>query len=101
MARSRRARRGRGDKWIGLSLGLIGLILIGILGGGAWWLRKTKEPLGADNCPLSGPRAVHVIMIDRSDPISGQQAQRIRQRVQQLKNDAPFGARFDVYTFEG
>jgi hypothetical protein len=101
MARSRRTKRGRGDKWIGLSLGLIGVILIGILGGGAWWLRKTKEPLDADNCPRSGPKAVHVIMIDRSDPISGQQTQRIRQHVQQLKNDASYGARFDVYTFEG
>jgi len=71
------------------------------MGGGAWWLRKSKPPLDADNCPRSGPTALHVIMIDRSDPISGQQAQRIRQHVQNLKSDAAFGARFDVYTFEG
>ena len=72
--RGRRARRERGDKAIGVLLGITGIVLIGALAGGAWWLRKVKEPLDADNCPRSGPKAVHVIMIDRSDPITGQQA---------------------------
>jgi hypothetical protein len=40
-------------------------------------------------------------MIDRSDPITGQQAQRITQIMKELKNDAPFAERFDIYTFEG
>jgi hypothetical protein len=99
--RSRRASRERGDKTIGVLLGIAGIVLIVALAGGAWWLRKIKEPLDADNCPRSGPRAVHVIMIDRSDPITGQQAQAVRQRVEKLKNEAEFGTRFDVYTFEG
>src|ERR1700677_4050386 len=98
--RSRQARRERGDKTIGIALAIAGIVLIGALAGGAWWLRKFKEPLDADNCPRSGPTAVHVIMIDRSDPITGQQAQGVRQRVEKLKNDAAFGTRFDVYTFE-
>ena len=53
------------------------------------------------NCPKDGPQAVHVVIFDRSDPISGQQAQRIRQIMQQLKNSASRGHRFDIYTFEG
>jgi hypothetical protein len=101
MVRRKRAKRDQGDKAVGVILGLIGIILVAALAGGAWWLRKTKVQLDADNCPMSGPRTAHVIMIDRSDPISGQQAQRIRQHVDGLKNGAGFGARFDVYTFEG
>jgi hypothetical protein len=102
MPRYRRSsKRGRGDKATGIVLGLVGLLLIAALAGGAWWLRKTKVQLDADNCPLAGPRAVHLIMIDRSDPISGQQAQRIRQQVHKLKNEASAGTRFDIYTFEG
>lgn len=99
--RGRRARRERGDKTIGVALAIAGIVLVSALAGGAWWLRKVKEPLDADNCPRSGPKVVHLIMIDRSDPITGQQAQGIRQRVERLKNDATFGTRFDIYTFEG
>jgi hypothetical protein len=101
MARSRRSKRDRGDKGVGLALAVIGILLIGGLSGGAWWLRKTRVPLDDENCPRSGPTAVHIIMIDRSDPITGQQAQSIRQQVEKLKNEARFGQRFDVYTFEG
>lgn len=101
MVRGRRARRDRGDKAVGLALALVGIVLIGVLAGGAWWVRKTKVTLDADNCPQTGIKALHVIMIDRSDPISGQQAQGIRQHVEKLKNNSSFGTRFDVYTFEG
>lgn len=80
---------------------ILGVTLVAALGAGAWYLRKSKVVLDAENCPQTGPHAVHVIMIDRSDPVSGQQAQRIRQHVQKAKTDAAFGTRFDVYTFEG
>ncbi|MCP9629467.1 hypothetical protein NML43_20445 [Rhodopseudomonas palustris] len=53
------------------------------------------------NCAKSGPSGIHAILIDRSDPISEQQAQRIRQTIDKLKNDATFGLRFDIYTFQG
>src|SRR5258708_3516145 len=101
MTRRRRSKRGGSDKAVGMILALVGIILIAAMAGGAWWLRKTKIQLDADNCPQSGARAVHVIMIDRSDPIASQQAQQVRQYVQKVKNDAAFGSRFDVYTFEG
>jgi len=99
--RSRASKRSGRDKIYGLVLALIGILLICALGGGALWLRKTKVTLDADNCPLTGPSSVHLIMIDRSDPITGQQAQRVRQYIQKLKNEASAGTRFDVYTFEG
>jgi hypothetical protein len=37
----------------------------------------------------------------RDYPISEQQAQRIRQAIDKFKNDAAFGSRFDLYTFQG
>jgi hypothetical protein len=101
VAPRRRGKRDKADKAIGLVLGLLGIVLVVALAMGSWWLRKTKIQIDADNCPRSGPKAVHVIMIDRSDPISGQQAQRVKQHTDGLKASADFGTRFDVYTFEG
>jgi hypothetical protein len=85
----------------GLLLGLAGIILIAGLGGGYWFVKMRRPILDADNCPKSGPNGIHVILFDRSDPISEQQAQRIRQAIDKFKNDAPFGLRFDLYTFQG
>jgi uncharacterized protein YneF (UPF0154 family) len=79
MARSRRKRKDLLDKTTGGILLLVGVALVAALVGGAWWLKKTTVQLDAENCPLGGPHAIHMIMIDRSDPISGQQAQRVRQ----------------------
>lgn len=101
MSARRRRRRDKGDKAVGMALGLVGILLLVALGAGAWWLRNSKVHLDAENCPTTGPRAVHLVMIDRSDPISGQQAQRIRQYIQKAKDEAAFGTRFDIYTFEG
>jgi hypothetical protein len=101
MSRSRRGKRDRRDKAIGFALAVLGIIMIGGLSGGALWLRKTKEVFDADNCLRSGPRAVHVIMIDRSDPITDQQAQGVRQQIERTKNESHFGTQFDIYTFEG
>jgi len=100
--RSRRKERGLPDAWAGALLTALGLVLIGALGGGYWWLKSTKVRIDAEtNCPLAGPRAVHVVIFDRSDPVSPQQAQRIRQVMHELKAAARFGQRFDIYTFEG
>lgn len=97
-----RQKRARRDRAIGLLLGALGILLIGALLAGVWWVKASRVQLDAStNCPLTGPHAIHVIMIDRSDPISGQQAQRIKQDIQEAKDRAPFGTRFDLYTFEG
>jgi uncharacterized protein YneF (UPF0154 family) len=101
MARSRRRRRDSSDKVTGLILLVVAVIVLSALGVGTWWVRKSKVVLDAENCPVSGPQIVHLVMIDRSDPISGQQVQRIRQYMQKAKDDATFGTRFDFYTFEG
>lgn len=100
--RNRRKKGGPSDGLTGALLTAVGLVLIGALAGLAWWVNQRKIELGADNCPLrQDPRAIHVVIFDRSDRVSGQQAQRIRQVMQQLKNTASFAYRFDIYTFEG
>jgi hypothetical protein len=102
MARRGRRSRGLSDGLTGLSLGLIGVILLAALGGGYWYVKNSRPTLDLEtNCPKSGPSGIHVILFDRSDPISEQQAQRIRQAIDKFKNDAPFGLRFDLYTFQG
>lgn len=80
---------------------VVGVALIIGLGALSWWVKTNKVVLGADNCPLKGPTAIHVIMIDQSDPISGQQSQQIREYLSGIKKHAAFGTRFDIYTFEG
>lgn len=98
---SRRSRKANSDKISGVALVALGLALLAVLAGGAFWVRQQHVTLGPDNCPSTGPRAVHIILVDSSDPISGQQAQRIRQWSQLLKANATAGTRFDIYTFEG
>jgi hypothetical protein len=91
----------KSDRRVGIVLTIFGIAFLIALGGGAWWLRRQIPRIDEQtNCPSSGPSAVHMIMFDRSDPISGQQAQQIKQAIDGYKTVAPFGYRFDIYTFE-
>ena len=102
MTRRRRATKGLSDRWSGILLTIAGIAIIAGLGGGLWWVKHSRPQLDQEtNCPTSGPNGVHVILFDRSDPITDSQAQRIKQIIEKLKNEAPFGLRFDIYTFEG
>ena len=102
MARHKRRAKRLSDRASGILLTIVGLAIIAGLGGGLWWVKHSRPQLDqATNCPKSGPTGIHVILFDRSDPITDQQAQRIRQVIEKLKSEAPFGLRFDLYTFEG
>ncbi len=100
-SRSRRAKRESQDRIRGVLLMVLGAALLVGLGALSWWVKTSKVALGPDNCPVTGPRAVHVIIIDQSDPISGQQSQQIREYLSGIKRHAAFGTRFEIYTFEG
>jgi len=102
MAKRRgRKKGGAPDAVAGILLTVLGLVLIAALGGAAWWIKGIETSDPQTNCPPSGPKAVHLVIFDQSDPVSPQQAQRIRQVMQQLKMAAQVGDRFDIYSFEG
>lgn len=102
MTRKRRRVRTRSDKTNGLILAMLGVMLMGAMGGAYWWIKQSRPQLESEtNCPKSGPNGIHVILFDRSDPISEQQAQRVRQSIERFKDEAAFGVRFDVYTVQG
>jgi len=100
--RSRKKRDKRVDVGTGILLAVVGVVMLGLLVGALWWVKKTKVTLDeATNCPQAGPHAVHVIIVDRTDPITQLQAERIRQKIREMREAAPFGKRFDIYTVEG
>jgi hypothetical protein len=101
MARRRRQKRDW-DKARGIVFMLIGLVLISALGGAWYWVSKNRTQLdAASNCPVTGPMAIHVILIDRSDPIQPLQAQQVRQTIDRYVKGAKIGERFDLYTANG
>jgi hypothetical protein len=101
MARRRRGKDPKSESRMGFLLGAAGILILLVLFSGYAWVKSNKIQLDAENCPTSGPRGIHVLLFDRSDPISEQQAQRVRQYIDKVKLTATFGTRFDLYTFEG
>lgn len=101
MARNRR-RKDRGDKAKGIAFMVLGLVLIAGLAGGGYWLSQKRVKLDAvTGCPINGPTAIHAILIDRSDPISPQQAQQVRLVMDTYIARAKVGERFDLYVASG
>jgi hypothetical protein len=104
MARNRHRRGSRRSGNItGVILLVAGVAMLAAIGVGYWWVRENQVVVDkGTNCPVSGPpRSVHMFIIDRSDPVSGQQAQRIRQVIADYRDTAEKGDRFDFYVFEG
>lgn len=76
---------------------LASIALIGIMG---WfvWQRATAVPHDkVSGCPKDGPVAVHAILIDRSDPLTPLQAQRLTQLVEAVAKSAAVDERLDLY----
>jgi hypothetical protein len=77
--------------------GLTVLIVAGALGFLGWSKMTRVELDTATLCPASGPTSVHAILLDRSDPITSLQAQRLGQIVDKVVDEAEVGERIDLY----
>lgn len=102
MARNRRKSRERREVLVGYIAGAIGAVVLVALGA-AWYFFQSQATAidQATQCPTAGPAAVHAVLVDRSDPITPQQAQRVKQELQRLIAAAKAGERFDLYVVEG
>ncbi len=62
------------------------------------WQRTTAVPHDKlSGCPKDGPTAVHAILVDRSDPLTPLQAQRLTQLVEVTARTAAVDERLDLY----
>ncbi len=98
--RSLRNRRKQTDAVRGIILAVIGIVLLFVLGGAAWWVRAMHQAIDESLCPKDGPHSVAAILFDRSDPIAGQQVQQIKQHLLSLIDSSAVAQRFDIYTVE-
>ena len=66
---------------------------------GYWWYRASGAPrLVADTlCPEKGPSGVVVVLLDRSDPLTIQQREGLRNRLMGLRDGLSQHERLDVY----
>jgi len=82
---------------------LLAMFLLAGIGGGFWWARNQYEELDVALCPKrSGPRAIHLVLIDHTDPISEQQRQGVHLWLDRQIEEAKIaGERFELYTVEG
>jgi len=88
------------DYVLGTALTALGVLILGALIAIVFILREpNRDP--ETNCPADGPKAIHAIMIDRSDPITPAQVQQIRQHLQRAINRTEEDTRMDIYSFEG
>ncbi|QYU70478.1 hypothetical protein J4558_10330 [Leptolyngbya sp. 15MV] len=100
-SRPRRGASGNRDKVVGLALSALGIAIIGGLVSAWWYVSANSEAIGADNCPMRGPKAVHAILVDRSDPITPLQQQQVLQAIRARIQPARAGERFDLFVAEG
>lgn len=101
-SRSRRRPRGtdRSPLWAGLAL-VAALVLVAAFVAAQYWAKSQYVEIdGASLCPKNGPTAVTAVLVDRSDPLTPQQAQRVQQVLDRVVEEAPVGGRVALYVAE-
>jgi hypothetical protein len=91
----RHARPAQTKTWL---VGLVTVLTLACALGFVGWTKATHVDLDVTTlCPISGPTAVHAVLLDQSDPITPLQAQRLGQIVDKIVDDAEIGERIDFY----
>ncbi len=90
----------RSTLWAVLALGC-GLLLVGLFLGVKFWAQAQRSAIDETSlCPQAGPAAVTAVLVDRSDPLGPQQAQRVHQLLEQVIAEAPVGGKVALYLAE-
>jgi hypothetical protein len=98
--RRRRRRRANGERigWLPITLASLSVLVLASILGASVWKRYSAVPHDKlSGCPATGPVAVHAILIDRSDPLTEVQAQRLTQLVETTAQNALVDERIDLY----
>jgi hypothetical protein len=100
--RSSRSTKKSGKRVIAWFMIVLAVAALGGIGGASAWYRSTRPQMDAATmCPSAGPVAVHAILLDRSDPITPLQAERLRQVVGAAIENASVNERIDLYVLAG
>ncbi len=95
-------RRGpdRSTIW-GIAALVVGLLLLALFFGTKFWAEGQRVAIDEGSlCPKTGPVAVTAVLVDRSDPLGPQQAQRVRQILDRATAEVPTGGRIALYLAE-
>ena len=94
----RRGGRSSGGNLKTWMLGVLTAVIVASTAGAIGWTKLHHVDVDtATLCPLTGPMGVHAVLLDRSDPITALQAQRVRQVIDQIVANAEIGERIDLY----
>lgn len=99
MARRRRRRGAARDVGGLIGLAVVTLAVCGILGGGAYlWATSTPQPDldPVTLCPVDGPQAITVILIDSSDPLPDITRREVLVHLSDIATTAPEHGRVDL-----
>lgn len=93
-----REERRRRQTRLGLILIVAALVLL-LAGGGAYFtLKGSQTRIDPETfCPVAGPSAVTIILIDQSDPLNPVQQEALRKRLKVLKDGLALHERLAVY----
>lgn len=98
-----RRRRPGATRWaasnaLPIAAAVIAIIALSGFVGWMAWQRMTTVPHDKQSgCPTDGPSAVHAIIVDRSDPLTPVQLQRLMQIVEGIAKGALVDERVDLY----
>ena len=96
---SRRAGRSAAPRQWG-AIATIAALVVLVVGGVAYYVTHQHPLVSRDastRCPITGPVAVHAVLVDNSDPLTDVQAQRLSQRINAIVNEASVDTRIDLY----
>lgn len=97
---TRRRRPDRSTIW-GIAAVVVGVLLLALFLGAKFWAEGQRVAIDeASLCPLGGPVAVAAVLVDRSDPLGPQQAQRVRQVLARVVEEVPVGGKIALYLAE-